>query len=139
MLMNRVIIGLIAVFSSFTVLHSGGTDGSGGHYNRSTGEYHYHHGYSAHSHYDMDGDGVADCPYSFKNNTSYKSSTSKSKSDTNSSSKSSSNKKHSNSFKSFLESVLLVICSIFVSAAITIVPWALRSIFSVIRKYTNRK
>ena len=48
--------------------HSGRTDGSGGHWNRSTGEYHYHHGYSAHDHYDMDGDGIADCPYDFKDN-----------------------------------------------------------------------
>lgn len=37
--------------------HPGRTDSSGGHYNRSTGEYHYHHGYSAHDHVD----GV--CPY----------------------------------------------------------------------------
>ena len=45
--------------------HPGRTDGSGGHYNRSTGEYHYHHGYSAHDHYDMDGDGDKDCPYDY--------------------------------------------------------------------------
>ena len=38
-------------------IHSGRTDGDGGHYNHDTGEYHYHHGYSAHQHYD----GV--CPY----------------------------------------------------------------------------
>ena len=37
--------------------HSGRTDSSGGHYNRSTGEYHYHHGYKAHQHID----GI--CPY----------------------------------------------------------------------------
>lgn len=30
--------------------HSGGTDASGGHYNSTTGEYHYHHGYPAHDH-----------------------------------------------------------------------------------------
>ena len=30
--------------------HSGGTDGNGGHYNHSTGEYHYHHGHPAHQH-----------------------------------------------------------------------------------------
>ncbi len=30
--------------------HGGRTDSSGGHYNRSTGEYHFHHGYSAHQH-----------------------------------------------------------------------------------------
>lgn len=40
-----------------TSAHSGDTDSSGGHYNRSTGEYHYHHGYPAHQHID----GV--CPY----------------------------------------------------------------------------
>lgn len=37
--------------------HSGGTDGQGGHYNRSTGEYHYHHGESEHQH----PNGI--CPY----------------------------------------------------------------------------
>lgn len=37
--------------------HSGRTDSSGGHYNRSTGEYHYHHGEPAHQH----PNGV--CPY----------------------------------------------------------------------------
>ena len=51
--------------------HPGGTDGRGGHTNHSTGEYHYHHGYSAHDHYDMDGDGVVDCPYDFKDNTKH--------------------------------------------------------------------
>lgn len=51
------------------VAHSGRTDGSGGHYDKSNGDYHYHHGYSAHEHYDMDGDGSADCPYSFDNRT----------------------------------------------------------------------
>ena len=30
--------------------HPGGTDGSGGHYDHSTGEYHYHHGFHAHQH-----------------------------------------------------------------------------------------
>lgn len=38
-------------------LHSGGTDGSGGHYDHSTGEYHYHHGYPAHQHPN------GECPY----------------------------------------------------------------------------
>ena len=44
--------------------HSGKTDGYGGHYNRSTGEYHYHHGFSAHQHTN----GV--CPYDFEDRTS---------------------------------------------------------------------
>lgn len=49
--------------------HPGKTDSAGGHTNHDTGEYHYHHGYSAHQHYDMDGDGVIDCPYNFKDTT----------------------------------------------------------------------
>ena len=45
--------------------HSGRTDSSGGHYDRSTGKYHYHHGYSAHQHTG----GV--CPYESKNKTNH--------------------------------------------------------------------
>ena len=41
------------------------------HHDHSTGEYHYHHGYSAHSHYDIDGDGIIDCPYDFDNKTNH--------------------------------------------------------------------
>lgn len=47
----------------FVAAHSGGTDSKGGHYNHSTGEYHYHHGYPAHQHTG----GV--CPYDFDNET----------------------------------------------------------------------
>lgn len=43
--------------------HPGRTDSSGGHYNRSTGEYHYHHGNPAHQHTDKNGDGILECPY----------------------------------------------------------------------------
>ena len=49
--------------------HSGKTDSNGGHWNHSTGKYHYHHGYSAHDHYDMNGDGIVDCPYDFDDTT----------------------------------------------------------------------
>lgn len=49
--------------------HPGDTDSNGGHINHSTGEYHYHHGYPAHDHYDMDGDGIPDCPYRFDDKT----------------------------------------------------------------------
>ena len=38
------------IFSSFLFSHSGGTDSRGGHHNKKTGTYHYHHGYSAHQH-----------------------------------------------------------------------------------------
>ena len=53
--------------------HSGKTDGSGGHFNNSTGDYHYHHGYSAHDHWDIDGDGKIDCPYNFDDKTDHNS------------------------------------------------------------------
>lgn len=33
-----------------TDAHSGGTDANGGHWDHSTGEYHYHHGKPAHQH-----------------------------------------------------------------------------------------
>lgn len=59
-----IITAIICLFS-FPLLcfaHSGRTDSSGGHHDRSTGEYHYHHGYSAHQH----PNGI--CPYE-NNNT----------------------------------------------------------------------
>ena len=43
--------------------HSSKTDASGGHYDSSTGEYHYHHGYPEHQHTDTNGDGILECPY----------------------------------------------------------------------------
>ena len=49
--------------------HPGKTDSQGGHTNQSTGEYHYHHGQPEHQHYDMDGDGLPDCPYDFQDKT----------------------------------------------------------------------
>lgn len=75
--MKRIIVALSLVLAFAGTLlivvfaHSGRTDANGGHYNRSTGEYHYHHGYSAHSHYDMDGDGYLDCPYAFDDKTNH--------------------------------------------------------------------
>lgn len=72
-----LVIPVIACLSLQVFAHSGRTDSRGGHTNHSTGEYHYHHGYSAHDHTDMNGDGTLDCPYEFKDNTdhSYKSAT----------------------------------------------------------------
>ena len=49
---------LLCVVTAFA--HSGGTDRNGGHYNRTTGEYHYHHGYPEHQHTN----GI--CPYDRK-------------------------------------------------------------------------
>lgn len=64
-----IIAVMLFLFPIHATAHPGSTDGSGGHYDRSTGEYHYHHGYSAHNHYDMDGDGIDDCPYNFVDKT----------------------------------------------------------------------
>lgn len=62
------------LFGIVVSAHSGKTDSYGGHYDSSSGEYHYHHGYSAHSHYDMDGDGYIDCPFDFDDKTNHNSS-----------------------------------------------------------------
>lgn len=74
------ILVLLILVSATVYAHPGRTDGNGGHTNHSTGEYHYHHGYSEHQHYDMDGDGIADCLYNFKDNTAHKESSSSSSS-----------------------------------------------------------
>lgn len=69
--MKRVVFVFLAflfLFLSVSVsAHKGRTDSDGGHYDQSTGKYHWHHGYEAHQHYDMDGDGDIDCPYDFDN------------------------------------------------------------------------
>lgn len=73
LLLSIILICLLTVPAS---AHPGRTDGSGGHYDHDTGEYHYHHGYDAHDHYDMDGDGDTDCPYDFDDQTGRNSGTS---------------------------------------------------------------
>ncbi|CCY87023.1 ig-like domain-containing surface protein [Clostridium sp. CAG:149] len=57
-LISIIIVSIIITFSSFSVYgHPGRTDSNGGHYDCSTGEYHYHHGYPAHQHPN------GSCPY----------------------------------------------------------------------------
>ena len=58
-----VFLLLLILFCVPVAAHSGGTDANGGHYDRSTGEYHYHHGYPAHQHTN----GV--CPYELPSNS----------------------------------------------------------------------
>ena len=58
---------LIWLFCIPVFAHSGKTDAAGGHYDSSTGEYHYHHGYPAHQHTN------GKCPYNFKDNTDHSS------------------------------------------------------------------
>lgn len=67
------LLAFLLLLSPTVLAHSGKTDANGGHYDRSTGEYHYHHGYPAHQHYDMDGDGIIDCPYDFDDQTDHSS------------------------------------------------------------------
>lgn len=55
-----LLLFLLFLLPVVALAHSGGTDSKGGHYDRSTGQYHYHHGYSAHQH----PNGV--CPYERK-------------------------------------------------------------------------
>jgi hypothetical protein len=44
--MKVLLLTIILIFcSAMAFAHSGGTDSSGGHYNRSTGSYHYHQGH----------------------------------------------------------------------------------------------
>ena len=62
----KLLIAAVLLISSVTIMayaHSGGTDANGGHYDKSTGEYHYHHGYPAHKHTG------GRCPYDYYDNT----------------------------------------------------------------------
>ena len=60
-LLSITLLLIVCVACVFTVFaHSGRTDENGGHWNRSSGEYHYHHGYAAHDH----PNGI--CPYAKK-------------------------------------------------------------------------
>ena len=56
------IVVCIVLIPMQSFAHSGGTDADGGHIDHSTGEYHWHHGYGPHQHYDMNGDGILECP-----------------------------------------------------------------------------
>ncbi|MGN1418496.1 MAG: YHYH domain-containing protein [Acutalibacteraceae bacterium] len=68
------VVFLLSFMFLITSAHPGRTDGNGGHYDRDTGKYHYHHGYPAHQHTN----GI--CPYDYddavtdkksKNNNKY--------------------------------------------------------------------
>ena len=54
-----LLIAILCIPAAVAFAHSGGTDENGGHWDHSTGTYHYHHGYPAHQH----PNGV--CPYDF--------------------------------------------------------------------------
>lgn len=70
-IIGRLLLIVFSCIASLSVAfaHSGSLDSKGGHYNHSTGEYHYHHGYSAHEHTN----GV--CPFNFDDRTGWNSGT----------------------------------------------------------------
>lgn len=55
----------LLLFPASVFAHAGKTDANGGHFDLSTGEYHYHHGFPAHQHTD------GYCPYNFEDETEY--------------------------------------------------------------------
>lgn len=62
---SLILISIVVILLgsySIAFAHPGKTDSAGGHYDRSSGEYHYHHGYPTHHHDN------GTCPYDFKNN-----------------------------------------------------------------------
>lgn len=63
-----ITLSICALLITTVSAHGGRTDANGGHYDRSTGEYHYHHGYPAHQH----PGGI--CPYSYDDQTDHSSS-----------------------------------------------------------------
>ena len=75
--MKKVLYCVVAVLLLCAALvipsmaHSGKTDSNGGHYDSTTGQYHYHHGYPAHQHTG------GKCPYDYDDKTDHKSSSSK--------------------------------------------------------------
>lgn len=72
---KHLLLSVILVFNLPVIIvlaHPGSLDGNGGHYDRSTGEYHYHHGYPPHQHPN------GECPYDFDDQTNTDSGTGKS-------------------------------------------------------------
>lgn len=70
-----LVLLLLVLSATIAYAHPGDTDSSGGHYDSSSGEYHYHHGYPAHQHTN------GRCPYDFDDRTGWNSGSSGSSSD----------------------------------------------------------
>lgn len=63
-----LIICILLLIPAIIYAHPGQTDSDGGHYDKTTGKYHYHHGYSSHQHTNNE------CPYDFNDKTDHSSS-----------------------------------------------------------------
>ena len=124
---------LLAVICIPVFAHSGRTDGAGGHTNSSTGTYHYHHGYDDHQHYDMNGDGIEDCPYKFKNATTQKDSNSSN------SKKSLSEKKQTKSETKGIALALVILAPLAIYCLIPIIMVIYDDVHGLINKLKKRK
>ena len=63
---KKPLIYIISFLSLQVTAHSGGTDSSGGHYDRKNGEYHFHHGRRPHQHEN------GECAFDIENNSNFK-------------------------------------------------------------------
>lgn len=115
--------------------HTGRTDSRGGHRDGSTGDYHYHHGYEAHQHYDMDGDGVADCPYDFDDQTNHESGSSSTPKESTPATTSPQSVKESDSDSGFFSTLFQIIVGVVCAIAIVIfAPAVVTGVFLCIAK-----
>lgn len=103
------IVFALTAISCSAFAHPGRTDSDGGHFDRSDGSYHYHHGYPAHDHVD----GV--CPFNFDDRTGWNSGSSSSSSRTKSSSASSPSKQKDGVAE---EVLLLSVSAVFIVSSI---------------------
>lgn len=126
-------IALLSVFLLSTVVfaHPGQTDADGGHYDRSTGEYHYHHGYPAHQHTG------GQCPYEFDDRTGWNSGPSGSSGNSGSSSNSHENSPSDASAIAIPSTPFLVV--LFISVAIVFLSIVFWLPFGDNYEDTNRK
>lgn len=108
-------------------IHSGRTDGNGGHYNHSTGEYHYHHGYPAHQHR------YGECPYKSGSNNTTKNNNS------NNNSASSNSSKNDKGFLNSLLPFLQLLFGLSIAFWPAIIYLCYQALKTLITKLTKKK
>ncbi len=114
--------------------HRGKTDSNGGHYNRSTGEYHYHHGYPAHQHTN------GECPYDFDDKTNHNGGGTSTSSKSSTTSNNNVKNKKGNSIYAFLSVILLLFMPFFGVWIVLLLFGSIAYIIETIKeKWKNRK
>ena len=98
---------LLLIFSVISFAHPGDTDSNGGHYDHSTGKYHYHHGYPAHSH-------IGGCPYDYDDKTGWQSGESAQSDSYSNDSPKTDNTNNNWSFESTVGIIMLIVIGLFV-------------------------